>query len=103
MKFESSRPGAYSHFGHTVRQKLYGNARLPQDLQVFCWQGYNPSLQRIGLSTGKMYRANLGLGGHYGWNAGRDQSMAPPVCDSDVANPSHLIFLGDRFKGGKAL
>jgi prepilin-type processing-associated H-X9-DG protein len=43
---------------------------------------------------------NIGLGGHYGWDAGPDSSMAPPVKNQEVVSPSHLIAIGDGFEGG---
>lgn len=60
--------------------------------------GYNT----YGLSTSSN-AMNLGLGGHYGWQAGPDGTMAPPVRDSEVVNPSQLIALGDGFEGGNGI
>ncbi len=80
-----------------------------------------PSAPRpTGASTGMTYRsygyngyglstdstpgtASFGLGGHYGWNAGPDGSMGPPVRESEVARPSQMMLLGDGLEGGKGI
>ncbi len=46
---------------------------------------------------------SFGLGGHYGWNAGPDGSMGPPVRESEVARPSMMMVLGDGLEGGKGI
>ena len=60
--------------------------------------GYNGfGLSPTGVAPG---RRAFGLGGHFGWGAGPDQSMAPPVGEAEVANPAQLILLGDGLEGG---
>jgi prepilin-type N-terminal cleavage/methylation domain-containing protein/prepilin-type processing-associated H-X9-DG protein len=46
---------------------------------------------------------SLGLGGHYVWQDGPDKSMAPPVKDSEVVNPSGMMAIGDSFIGGNGV
>jgi prepilin-type processing-associated H-X9-DG protein len=62
-------------------------------------RGYNSyGYNAYGLSTRGV---SLGLGGHEVW-AGGPAGAAPPVKDSDVANPSQLVALGDGFEGDKS-
>jgi len=42
---------------------------------------------------------SLGLGGHYVWNG--SHFPAPPVNESEVANPSEMMAIGDGFWGNK--
>lgn len=72
-------------------------AIIPADMGYPSY-GYNA----YGLSANSSTK-NLGLGGHYGWHAGPDGSMAPPVKDSEVTSPSQLVELGDGFEGGKGI
>ncbi|HXT42323.1 MAG TPA: H-X9-DG-CTERM domain-containing protein [Candidatus Angelobacter sp.] len=44
---------------------------------------------------------SLGLGGHNVWNGPR--LAAPPVNESEVANPSEMMAIGDGFEGGNKI
>lgn len=60
--------------------------------------GYNGfGLSPTGVAPG---RKALGLGGHFGWGSGPEQSMAPPVGEAEAINPAQLILLGDGLEGG---
>src|ERR1035437_1854555 len=65
-------------------------SNIPTDAGYFSYS-YNV----YGLST-KL--DSLGLGGHYVWQDGPDKSMAPPVKDSEVVNPSGMMAIGDSFE-----
>ena len=59
---------------------------------TFISYGYNA----YGLSAGNP----LGLGGHVSWGP---DGMAPPVSESEVANPSEMMAIGDGFWGNANL
>jgi prepilin-type processing-associated H-X9-DG protein/prepilin-type N-terminal cleavage/methylation domain-containing protein len=44
---------------------------------------------------------SLGLGGHHGW--GGSNGTAPPVMESEVANPSEMIAMGDGLFGNNGI
>lgn len=56
--------------------------------------GYNA----YGLTKSPAADAPVGLGGHHGW--GGTNGTAPPVMESEVANPAEMIAIGDGFVGG---
>jgi prepilin-type processing-associated H-X9-DG protein/prepilin-type N-terminal cleavage/methylation domain-containing protein len=72
-------------------------SNIPAESGYFSY-GYNV----YGLSQ-KSKSDSLGLGGHYIWNTGPDKSMAPPVKDSEVVNPSEMMAIGDSFLGGNGV
>ncbi len=43
---------------------------------------------------------SLGLGGHYVWS--HTHYPSPPVHESEIANPSEMMAIGDGFYGGNA-
>jgi len=65
----------------------------PTNSHLYISYGYN----WCGLSK-ESDTNSLGLGGHFMWNASR--SPAPPVKESEVANPSEMMAIGDGFLGG---
>ena len=65
--------------------------------------GYNADgLVRLG-SQGATDISSLGLGGHFVVGQGANHSTAPPVNQSDVANPSEMLAIGDSFSGSKGI
>jgi prepilin-type processing-associated H-X9-DG protein/prepilin-type N-terminal cleavage/methylation domain-containing protein len=63
--------------------------------QLYLSYGYNWQ----GLSA-KTDTNALGLGGHYVWWSTSNSSLAPPVNESEVVDPSDMMAIGDGFHGG---
>jgi prepilin-type processing-associated H-X9-DG protein/prepilin-type N-terminal cleavage/methylation domain-containing protein len=60
--------------------------------------------ENYGYNDGMSAKANtnsLGLGGHHTWTL--SQVPAPPVSESEVANPSEMMAIGDGFYGGNGV
>ncbi len=51
--------------------------------------------------SGQSATNSLGLGGHHVWHNG--QFTAPPVSESEVANPSGMMAIGDGFCGANGV
>jgi prepilin-type processing-associated H-X9-DG protein/prepilin-type N-terminal cleavage/methylation domain-containing protein len=68
----------------------------PTNSHLYICYGYN----WCGLSRGSDTNS-LGLGGHFMWDT--SHSPAPPIKESEVANPAEMLALGDGFLGGTSI
>src|SRR5271157_310687 len=81
----------------TMSKGVWRCAAAPRPSNIPAGSGYfSYGYNVYGLST---KADSLGLGGHYVWDDGPDKSMAPPVKDSEVANPNGMMAIGDSFMG----
>ncbi len=82
----------------TMSKGVWRCAAAPRPSSIPAGSGYfSYGYNVYGLSTNA---DSLGIGGHYVWQNGPDKSMAPPVKDPEVANPSRMMAIGDSFMGG---
>jgi prepilin-type N-terminal cleavage/methylation domain-containing protein/prepilin-type processing-associated H-X9-DG protein len=96
-------PVRQNDFMKTYGKGVWRCAAAPRPSNIPTEAGYfSYSYNAYGMSQ-KSKSDSLGLGGHYIWDAGPDKSMAPPVKDFEVVNPSGMMAIGDSFVGGNGV